>query len=91
MAMKGSLSSVDGTISGALSAEEGSLSGLLTVGGIQGDFDQYEGEYEITPKAREDTYLMTRNKLLLNNITIEKIPVYTVSNDTGGLTFTIGG
>ncbi len=43
----------------------------------------YQGLYTITPKTYEEQELKTKNKTLLQNIEVEKIPQYLVSNDTG--------
>ncbi len=52
--------------------------------------DLYEGAYTITPKL-EPQIMATKNKMMQNNVTIEKIPVSTVSNSAGGNTVIIGG
>ena len=49
----------------------------------------YEGEYEVTPKVNEQT-LPTSQKLLKENLVVEKIPYYEVGNNSGGTTVTIG-
>lgn len=49
----------------------------------------YDGEYTIT-SSTEDQILLTKDRALLNNITILKIPTYEVPNDKG-ITFCIGG
>lgn len=56
---------------------------------VGGDFPDYEGEYEITPKITEQV-LETKNKSLLDNITVFQIPYASVSNPSGGNTVTIG-
>ena len=43
----------------------------------------YEGEYEVTPKTYDEQVLPTRNKRMINNLTVKKIPQYEVSNDSG--------
>lgn len=60
---------------------------IIRVGG--GEFPDYEGEYEITPKITEQV-LETKNKSLLDNITVFQIPYASVSNPSGGNTVTIG-
>lgn len=49
----------------------------------------YEGEYTIT-SSTEDQMLLTKDRALLDNITVLKIPTYEVPNDKG-ITFYIGG
>lgn len=52
--------------------------------------DPYEGAYIITPKLEAQT-MATKNKMMKDNVTIEKIPVSIVSNSAGGNTVIIGG
>ena len=63
----------------------------LEIGTIisQGEFPEYEGDYKITPKVTEQV-LETKNKSLLDNITVFQIPYASVSNPSGGNTVTIG-
>lgn len=49
----------------------------------------YEGEYDITPKAYEEQVLQTKEKTLLENVTVQKVPYYEVSNGSGGNTVNI--
>lgn len=49
----------------------------------------YQGEYEVKPKLTEQT-LPTSQKVMLNDVTIQKIPVTRVSNTSGGNTVIIG-
>lgn len=50
----------------------------------------YEGTYEVVPKF-EDQELNTENKLLRRDITVKKISLESVSNQSGGRTVIIGG
>ena len=43
----------------------------------------YTGEYEVTPKTYDEQVLPTKNKRMINNLTVKKIPQYEVSNDSG--------
>lgn len=54
-----------------------------------GGFDEYKGEYEVTPKIAEQT-LLTKNKILKENVKIKSIPYYETSNVSGGNTIYIG-
>lgn len=49
----------------------------------------YEGQYDITPKVTEQI-MQTANKYMIDDVTIRKIPVYKVSNTSGGTTVYIG-
>lgn len=51
--------------------------------------DPYGGEYEVVPSFSAKT-LPTRDKRLLNDITIHSIPVSRTSNPAGGKTIYIG-
>lgn len=54
----------------------------FNVGGTS-QIPPYEGEYEVTPKTYDEQVLPTRNKKMINNLTVKKIPQYEVSNDSG--------
>lgn len=54
----------------------------FNVGGTS-QIPPYEGEYEVTPKTYDEQVLPTRNKRMINNLTVKKIPQYEVSNDSG--------
>ena len=54
----------------------------FNVGGTS-QIPPYEGEYEVTPKTYDEQVLPTRNKRLLNNLTVKKIPQHEASNDSG--------
>lgn len=50
----------------------------------------YDGEYEVVPSTYDEQTLETRNKRMLKNVTIKKIPQYEVSNSAEGYTLIIG-
>ena len=47
------------------------------------DVDEYEGDYDVTPKANAQTVLPTQDKLLRDNVTVDKVPYYQTSNEYG--------
>lgn len=49
----------------------------------------YDGVYTVTPKAYEAQVLATKNRVLEDNVTVEKVPSFDVSNLSGGRTFYI--
>lgn len=51
----------------------------------------YNGPWTVTPLAARETVLLTRQKSVDRDITVEAIPYAEVSNIKGGLTATIGG
>lgn len=55
-----------------------------------GNVELYEGPYEFTPNAKSEQIISTAKKYVENDITIEPIPYYEVSNTSDGLTVTIG-
>ena len=68
------------------------ISGTITYGiGDSGDTEIYNGEYTVIPKAFEETVLQTRNKKMLNNVTVREVPYFETSNTSGGLTVYIAG
>ena len=54
-----------------------------------GGCEVYKGEYEVIPSVLEQI-LETKNKYLIDNVTVAQIPYHTVSNESGGKTVTIG-
>lgn len=80
------------SLSGSISAE-GTLSGkICEVGGLKGklsvlkEYQMYDGEYEVIPKAGESQTLETENKVLRENLIVREVPFYETSNDSNGLT-----
>lgn len=59
--------------------------GTYTPEGIE----QYEGDYTIIPKVSEQK-MQTKNKMMKDNVKIQKIPIHEFSNDYG-TTVVIGG
>lgn len=51
---------------------------------------EYEGEYTVIPSTDSDIILETANKLLDENVKVNKIPYSEVSNNSGGKTASIG-
>lgn len=54
-----------------------------------GNYDVYDGEYIVTPKAYNPVVLETKEKLMEDDVTVLKIPYYETSNESG-LTVYIG-
>ena len=52
--------------------------------------DVYDGEYTLTPETT-DQVLLTKEKLLKENVTIKAVQKQIVENPAGGQTVTIGG
>ena len=53
---------------------------------ISGDYPLYSGIYTVTPKAKESQVLPTAKTVLLNDVTVKKVPLYQTSNTSGGNT-----
>ena len=51
--------------------------------------EEYKGAYEVTPKVEGQT-MPTKDKVLIDDMTIKAIPFYKVSNTSGGNTVFIG-
>lgn len=79
--LKGTISGRN-TLSGKLSGES-NLSGKLS---IATDFDAYTGEYEVVPSAFHTQTLPTANKVLNEDIIVQKVPYYETSNIQNGVT-----
>lgn len=52
-------------------------------------YEVYEGSYTVTPKVTSQE-LETADRLLKENVTVNAIPYWDVSNETGGSTVYIG-
>jgi len=52
---------------------------------LNGDFSVYSGPYEVTP-TMEKQVLETKQRTLLDDVTVKKIPIYETSNLSGGTT-----
>lgn len=59
----------------------GGLSGGLTI--PRSSAETYEGEYVVTPKAYEEQVLETANKLMLDNVSVLRVPYFETSNTSG--------
>lgn len=53
-------------------------------------FEIYSGEYAITPQTYSPVEMETAGRVMRNNVTIERIPQFEVSNESGGSTLIIG-
>lgn len=51
--------------------------------------DVYEGDYNVTPRVYQQV-LETKDKVMLDDITVEVIPLSKVINPSNGYTVTIG-
>lgn len=58
---------------------------------VAAELPLYDGEFTVTPLVGEEQTLLTAQKLLGSDIKIEKIPYSEVTNNSGGITATIGG
>ena len=52
--------------------------------------EKYTGQYEVTPAVKNDVILRTANMIMTKDVTVNKIPQFEVSNESGGKTFIIG-
>jgi hypothetical protein len=50
--------------------------------------EKYDGDYIITPKI-EEQMMPTKDKVLTDNVVVKSIPIYRVTNQTGGTTIYI--
>lgn len=64
----------------------GTLVGKIT---MPVGYVNYAGSYETTPKVEKQT-LPTKDKYMTDNVTIQAIPCFDVSNEAGGSTVYIG-
>ena len=54
------------------------------------DVKPYTGTYTVTPCVDEAVVLNTADKLMKDDVTVEKIPQFEVENEQGGKTLIIG-
>ena len=94
--MDGTIEIQNGVLKGKIHTS-GSLSGIIcSDGGLNGSlsipvgYDDYTGEYEITPKVNEQE-LKTKDKHMVKDLLIKAIPYYEVENVYNGQTVIIGG
>ena len=52
---------------------------------VGGDLPYYTGDYVVTPTMEQQS-LNTKDKILTNNVTVKKIPMYETTNLSGGTT-----
>ena len=45
--------------------------------------DQYEGEYDVTPRAKSEVVLNTDGLMMKSDVTVRKVPYFETSNATG--------
>jgi len=62
--------------------------GMSDSGG--GKLPTYEGEYVVIPKPFTEQVLETKNKSLVDDVTVLEIPYSEVTNPEGGITANIG-
>lgn len=83
--------SLVGTISGLheLQGDIGSreqLAGSVNVSAVFSDHNEtYEGPYSVSP-AMEAKTLLTKNKLLTDDVVVQPVPIFRVGNVSGGTT-----
>ena len=63
----------------------------INVGGMAGAVFNYtapvyDGPYEAVPKAYDAQVLKTKDRTMVDDVTVEKVPFYEVSNEAGGMT-----
>ena len=86
-----------GTLTGRLYATEGLTGRLTTTSSItgtitrfDGGYSPYTGAYEVDPDFTGTT-LVTTNRYMTDDVTVNPIQVESVSNPAGGRTVYIGG
>ena len=84
--LKGSIASKK-SLKGSITTKE-KISGFVNVGGMIQQ-ESYDGSYEVTPTIGQQI-LQTKNKTMVNDLTIKSIPYSEVTNTSNGITVTIG-
>lgn len=81
------ISSGEGKIQVLLKPAE-ELKAAISLGGAPAD--TYKGIYEVIPTAHQDVVLNVRQKIMAENVTVKSIPIYKMTNTSGGTTVSIG-
>ena len=72
-------------LTGSISARQ-NLTGRVNVASVFSDSGEaYDGPYSVTPSVESKT-LATKDKLMTDDVTVLAVPVYRVSNTSGGTT-----
>lgn len=57
---------------------------------ISAGAEEYEGPYQVRPSPHGSQVLETRYRLMADDVTVEEIPYYKTTNESGGYTAIIG-
>ena len=86
--LRGSISTKRKVLSAAIQSNTNGLSGTIPGTLIFHASDvkeEYEGPYEVIPKVEAQT-LETAGKIMKSDVAVKAIPIYEVSNTSGGST-----
>lgn len=75
---------------GVLSGRVGAVGTLHGTAAIPRGYATYSGPYAATPETYNEVNLATKGFLMGDNVTVQKIPQFEVSNAAGGATLIIG-
>ena len=88
------------SLTGKISGKQGLKAGILSKGELTGHTnvstvytaqnEPYTGPYSVTPSTESET-LHTKDMLMTDDVIILEIPFHVVTNNSGGMTATIGG
>jgi len=53
-------------------------------------YEEYKGPYVVTPILYDDQELRTRDRVMIDNLTVREIPIVQTTNPYGGNTVVIG-
>ena len=45
--------------------------------------ETYEGQYDVTPMIKEEVILETKDKKMIDNVTVERVPYFEMSSKNG--------
>ena len=60
---------------------------IQQVEGHSEEYDYYTGEYNVIPQANDEVVLYTADKVLTDNVTVQKVPFYRVGNEYGNTVY----
>ena len=99
--IQGNLTIITETVTGTVSPliktkanidSKKTITGKVTYGNGTGEYAPvYDGDYEVIPLAFQDIILPTKDKKMMGDVVVKKVPYYETSNLSGGVTVYIAG
>lgn len=82
--MEGILSKASHSLEASLNTVNGTLVGEISK---DATLSYYNGEYTVTPQAHKEQVLETKNKCMIDDLTVLRVPYFETSNIYGNTVF----